>query len=53
MDARLFELLRNIIDELDDLRHDVDRGDSVEDESAVGRHIERDILFQALTEDGE
>ena len=47
MDTKLLELLRNIMDELDDLRYEMDR------EGAGTRHIAREILLKALIKDGE
>ena len=49
MNAKLLALLRNIMNELDELRHDVDRTDNIENECAVEYNIEREILLQALT----
>ena len=52
MDKHLLQLLRNIADELDDLRFAVETTDGVEDEMATLRRIEREILLAAL-EKGE
>ena len=49
MNPKLLALLRNIMNELDELRHDVDRTDNIENECAVEYNIEREILLQALT----
>ena len=48
MNQRLLALLRNIVEELDDLRFEVETADGVEDEMATLRHIEREILLEAL-----
>ena len=53
MNRNLLELLRNVMEELDDLNYEVDKGYNTENEVAVARKIAREILFAALTEDGE
>ena len=53
MSEKLLALLRNIVEELDDLRYAADRGDGLENEVAIARQIDRGILLQALIKDGE
>ena len=53
MNEKLLALLRNIVEELGDLRYEADRGDRLENEVTIGRQIDRGILIQALIKDGE